>query len=1138
MPINVATGKTRVEPNQVYLIPPDTPMKIADSVLALAPRSEKRKATRPTDYFFRSLASDRKALGIGVVVSPADARDVPGLQAIRDEGGIAIVLSESRAESSLIPPDPVASGVADLALSLEEIGDVLERIGRLPAVTGKELPDRVLEPLDRIIELLKECTGIDFHAYKRGTIHRRIMRRMTLRHYENLDGYLAFLKANEGETALLGDDLLIHVTSFFRDEDTFAALAEQVIPQLFKDHPPGLPFRVWVPGCSTGQEVYSVAMCLLEAMPTRGDQFPLQIFGTDLSEASIGIARAGIYSEAEVSRLSPERRRRFFIRCDGGFQIGKSIREMCVFARHNILSDPPFSRLNLISCRNLLIYLEPATQRHVVATFHYALQPEGCLLLGQSESLREFSELFRQIDRQRRFYGKVSRPETGLRLVRRGFAEDLRLLPARAPVTALARHPEVEMERTAERIVLSEYGPPWILVDENLDVVNSRGDLGPYVQLAPGRATLNLLRMTCDEVRAELSSLLQRARDGETPVRSSFLHREKGVIRSSDLEIRRIPGATPASGACYLIVFFPGNTPGVPALAFSPESEVPAAKAETGAIEVLRQELTLANQRLQAILIERDGAHEELISANEEIQSSNEELQSINEELETSKEELQSANEELNTLNDELRNRNRELGQLSDDLANLLSSTTIPLLTVDNDLRIRRITPAAERLFSVRQADIGRPIGDIRFRLGAEDLDALIRRVIDSLAGEEVELPDRENRWYVLRVRPYRTGDNRIEGAVLSLLDIDRMRRAQTAADLARDFAESVVESVEMPLLVLNGEMKVRVANHAFLAAYGLKSEGVLGRPLDEISEAHWNLPGFRLALERIYRDDSSSEEMEFVQDLPGTYKRTVLINARRIFPRGEHRILIAIRDVTAQRRAERQSASALHESEDALRLSRHELRALTGNLLHAQDEERRRVSRELHDDVSQNVVKLQFDIEALEQTLPPGSEKEKLLALRDGAARLSGDLRRIAYALHPSMLDHLGLTAALSSYAYEFSGRTGIPVEFAAKGVPGELPPAIASSFYRITQEALRNVVRHSGRAAAIRLSGEDLRLTLEIHDTGPGFDREAVRGKGGLGLVSMEERARLIQASFQLTTGPGKGVSIIVSAPLDSGL
>ncbi len=510
-----------------------------------------------------------------------------------------------------------------------------------------------------------------------------------------------------------------------------------------------------------------------------------------------------------------------------------------------------------------------------------------------------------------------------------------------------------------------------------------------------------------------------------------------------------------------------------------------------------------------------------------------------------------SGNGELNSLNNRLHNRNHELSRVNDDLVNLIGGTSIPVLMVDSEVRIRFMTPAAQRLFHVQAGYAGRPLRDFQRRFSDEDLELRIRRVINTRAAEEIELRVRDGRCYQLRIDPCPARDNRIEGAVVTVLDIDELHQARSAAILAGRFADAILEAVPIPLLVLDADFRVLVANDAFLAAYLLHSGEVQHCRIEDLGVAQWDMPEFKGAVRRIHGGQSAFEEFECQQHHPTRGKRAVLISARRVLWQGSARILIAIHDITAQRRAEalmarekarlkktaRKTAAALHETEDALRQSRAELRALTGSLLHAQEEERRRVSRELHDDVSQDVVKLQFDIEALEQSLPPerAKEKQSLMAVRDDAARLSIDLRRIAHVLHPSTLDNLGLTGALSAYATEFSKRTGIPVEFTATGVPDTIPQGIASAFYRVTQEALRNVVRHSGAASTLRLRGENSRLTLAIHDNGPGFDRQEVRGKGGLGLVSMEERARLIGAGFQLDTAPGEGVSITLSAALD---
>ena len=613
-------------------------------------------------------------------------------------------------------------------------------------------------------------------------------------------------------------------------------------------------------------------------------------------------------------------------------------------------------------------------------------------------------------------------------------------------------------------------------------------------------------------------------------------------------------GATDQAG-CFLVLFFASRKDEI---ASKQKKAARESAAGSVAVERLKQELALTSQRLQSIIDERDAANQDLTTANEEIQSSNEELQSINEELETSKEELQSGNEELNTVNDELQNRNQELNHLTDDLANLLSSAAMPILMLDNELRIRRITPPAEHLLNIRSSDIGRPIGDIRMRLSMDDLEPMIRRVIETLSAEEIELQDREGTWHALRIRPYRTADNRIEGAVLMLVDIDQVRRARVAANAARAFAESVVESVQTPLLVLHGDLRVRMTNRAFLQLYRLQPEDVENRLLFEINGEQWNLPEVRTALAQLSAGQAAMDDLEVEQEVAGLGRRTLLIKARAIQPDGENQILAAIEDITVRRSAERilldeserlkrtvrvgaadleHAETALHESQAALIQNREQLRALTASLLRSQGEERRRVSRELHDDLSQKMAKLQFDVETIEQQIPAGQKglKETLLAVRDEVAAVSNDVRRIAYQLHPSTLDHLGLSVALRSFIREFSEREGIQVQFTARKVPAKLDPEIASSLYRVAQEALRNVAKHAGKTAVkIALAGNTDHLSLSIQDEGPGFDPNAVQGNGGLGLISMQERMRLVHGEFSMKTRPGHGVHIAIKVPL----
>jgi len=714
---------------------------------------------------------------------------------------------------------------------------------------------------------------------------------------------------------------------------------------------------------------------------------------------------------------------------------------------------------------------------------------------------------------------------------------------------------------------LAEYAPAWIIVNENLELLHSRGDTSLYLHLPPGRPTFALLKIARESVRGELRKLLAKAKTAGSLKESAGVKVKEGAeIRNVTLEVRRISGPASSAG-CFLVLFFPG------AIDHAVSSASPHPDSNSAAADVarLREELALTSQRLQSIIDERDAANQDLTTANEEIQSSNQELQSINEELETSKEELQSTNEEVNTVNDELHNRNRELNALSDYLTSLLTSTTIPIVMLDNELRIRRLTTAAEGLLNVRPSDIGRPLGDIRMALSLDDVAPIARRVVDTLKAEEIEVRAGDGCWYVLRVRPCRTADNRIQGVVLILIDVDQVRRAELAANTAREFAESVVESLQKPLLVLRSDLRVRLANPAFFEFYNLQRADVENRFLYEIGGGAWNLPVVRTALERLSAEQLPVEALEFEQD-GGLGKRTVLINARLVQRDGERQMLVAVQDITVQKQAERilfaeqerlkrsvqagvaeleqtvktlhtesigrkQAETALHESEAALLQNRGELRALAADLLRSQGEERRRLSRELHDDLSQKMAKLQFDVETLEQQLPSNFPQWKagLLSIRDYVGALSNDIRRIAYQLHPSSLDHLGLSVALRSLSNEFAEREKLEVKFVARKVPRKIPPDIASSLYRVSQEALRNVAKHAGTTAvSLTLAGDTHRLSLTIRDNGAGFDARSVQGNGGLGLISMQERVRLVNGEFSLKTRPGHGVLIAIRVPL----
>jgi two-component system CheB/CheR fusion protein len=590
---------------------------------------------------------------------------------------------------------------------------------------------------------------------------------MALHRLDTVAQYAKFLRHNKKEIRALFDDLLINVTRFFRDERVFRALNKKFLPTMLKkkrkDRETGL--RAWVPGCASGEEVYSLAICILETLGADATRMSIQIFGTDLSESIIDAARAGIYSSAIEKDVSPARLRRFFTKRDGTYQINRAVRDICTFARQNIISDPPFSKLDLISCRNVLIYLGPELHKRCIPQFHYALNPTGYLILGPAESIGGFDALFKIADKKNKIYTK----KNVATLPRLDFQGPFFIpSPTRSPAVDSAAFGQ-QLLQMADRIMLSAYAPAAVVIDSEMRVHQFRGRTDIYLQQIPGPATLNLLQLARPTLLADLRTTIRRAVETNRPAR-----KERSLVKldraAREINIQVVPFKTVASEKSWFLVIFDETTeekkPGK-------ISHRPGKTTSQREVAQLRRELSANKESLQAIIEEQEATNEELKSANEEIESSNEELQSSNEELETAKEELQSTNEELTTLNEELSNRNLEMMQLNSDLSNLLASIQLPIVMVDNNLNVRRATPAARAAFNILQSDVGRPITDFKPNIDIPDLEDLLREVLDTLAVRERKVTDNQRRRYSLRVRPYRTNENKIDGAVITLVDID-----------------------------------------------------------------------------------------------------------------------------------------------------------------------------------------------------------------------------------------------------------------------------------------------------------------------------------------------------------------------------
>ncbi len=906
----------RVEPRHVYVMPPNTRMTIAEGVLNLAPRSDDRGPQMPIDHFLRSLAEDMGSRAIAVILSGSASDGALGLKAIKGEGGITFAEAPQSAKYDSMPRSAVASGAVDFVLPPKGIAQELTRIAGHPYLGVADAPpssaplDVRPEALELILRMLREKSGVDFTQYRQTTIRRRIARRMMVHGVDTLDNYRFYLEGHPSQLQALYNDLLVNVTRFFRDSEAFRILQTSVFPSMIKRQQTDGPIRVWVPGCSTGEEAYSLAIGLLESLDETAN-LSIQLFGTDVSEPAIVKARAGIYPENIELDVPAVLLRRFFVKLDGQYQVRKAVREFCVFAKHNLATDPPFSKMDLVVCRNVLIYLEPELQKHVLSIFHYALNTPGFLMLGISETVGPLSDFFSVIDKKYRVYAKrptSTRFDLGVSSLDRRTATMMgRGKAARTAGEAGGRPADLAQE--VDRVLLSKYAPAGVLVNEAAEILQFRGRTSPYLEPAPGQASFNLLKMAREGLLMELRMAIDKARKQNAPVRREGLSIEQDG-KLTELNLHVIPVSGPAQERNYLVLFERVPSSREPKArgraALSAPLRVRRMTIERQS-ESLRHELTATKEYLQSVIQEREGANEELQAANEELQSSNEELQSTNEELETSKEELQSVNEELTTVNEELHHRNTEVSQVNNDLNNLLIGVSIPIVILSSDWRIRRFTPMAAEILNLIPADLGRPIGDIRPNVDLSDLEPLCQHVINSATVAEREVRDRNGRWYSLQIRPYTTADTQVDGVLITLEDVTVRRASMDQITAARDHAEMIVDTVPMPLVALDADQRVTWASRSFYDTFQVMPEETTDCFIYDLGNGQWNIPALREALAEVFEKNVAFHEFEVDHDFARIGAKTMLLNARPMHGGDKARpmLLLAIDDITMLRKTE-----------------------------------------------------------------------------------------------------------------------------------------------------------------------------------------------------------------------------------------
>ncbi|MFE1746358.1 CheR family methyltransferase [Coleofasciculus sp. H7-2] len=1162
MPVQEVQSGMTVEPNQVYVIPPNTKMVLSQGMLQLTPREKVQGKYMPGDAFFVSLASDRGHKAIAVVLSGSDGDGSLGLKAIKAAGGVTFAQCEDTAKFDSMPITAVATGNVDFILPPEKIAEELANFSRNPLLVYPLPPIAVaelLEPGDALVTifaLLRTATGVDFSHYKPTTLARRIQRRMLLYKLENLEDYARYLQDNPAEVKALYEEILIHVTSFFRDPEAFQLLKKQVFPTITQNKS-GFPIRIWIAGCSTGEEVYSIAICLLEFLENQATQPQIQIFATDISETAIDKARSGIYQENQMIDVSSERRRRYFNAIEeGGYQISKAVRELCVFARQDLGSDPPFSNLDLISCRNVLIYLGETLQKRIVPIFHYSLNPTGFLLLGTSDSTGKYSELFTSIDKKYKIYAKkltTTHPTFSFVTSNHAIAKGDRQPMKQNPTDGF------DLQKKTDQLILNYYAPVGVAINNKMEVLQLRGEIDLYLKLVSGTANLNLFNMVREGLLMELRAAIYQAQRQEIPVRKNGVRIEEGD-RSRIVNLQVIPFKAPTAEERYFLVLFEEAPPTVNSLSpIDPESPEP------GDLELenagLRQELAAVNleqaatqEYLQAVIQEQENINQDLKVANEEILSSNEELQSTNEELETAKEEIQATNEELNTTNEELRFRNLELNQVNNDLTNLLASINIPILILTNDLRIRRFTPMAQRLFNFIPADTGRLLSDIRANLNIPDLEPLILEVLESLSVKELEVQTKEGHWYNLRIRPYRTTENQIDGVVLVLVDIDALKRSAATLESARNYAEAIVETVQVPLIVLDSDFRVNKANRSFYETFQVSPPETAQSPIFELGNGHWNLPGLRSLLENLLANDTNIQNFEVEHWFEGIGQKTMLLNGWKVIQEGDAQmILLAIEDITERKQFETERSHLLTQEQSARQ------QAETANL--AKDDFLSNLSHELRNPLNsmlgwaQLLLKRQRQLDevtvtrALEAIERSAKAQAQLIEdLLDVSRITSGKLH-----LNTRPIDLVSVVSAAIE-SVQLSAETKniqIVSQLNSVTVVGD-----SDRLQQVLWNLLTNAIKFtpSGERVEITLEPVQTHAQIRVSDTGQGiradllpyvFDRfrqgdssssKASQGLG-LGLSIVRHLVELHGGTVQAESpGEGQGTTMTVRLPLQS--
>jgi two-component system CheB/CheR fusion protein len=1134
MPVCEAGDDMEIEPDHVYIIPPGNYLAIRDTRLQLLEPDKPRGTQIAIDHFLRALAEDQQQRSVAVILSGTGNHGSLGLKEVKAAGGMVMAQEPASAEHEQMPRSAIATGLVDYVLPPESMPEALVRYVRQPYIVQAQEekkaapPSEAIEQLDDILGVLRTHTKSDFRCYRKNMLNRRVLRRMSLCHIDTYAAYTDHLRENAGEITALYKDLLIGVTAFFREPEAFKVLAKSVIPELVERSGIDNPLRVWVPACSTGEEAYSIAILFFEQFRVTGKPVNLQVFATDIDKEALEVARRGIYPDSIAADVSPELIKHYFFAAgENHCQVNKQLRDAIVFAPQSLINDAPFSNLDLVSCRNLLIYLEPAMQHKVISLLHFTLKEGGYLLLGPSESIGAAVDMFEAVSKKWRVFRRIGPARRNL--VEIPIIASAGLQWTRIPRVEPARRMGAVYAEVMQKALLKELAPAAVLINRKYEALGFQGPTGNYLEFPSGEPTHDLMSLAREGLRTKLRAACHKAIHDGVPVTVADARvKRNGGYTPCSISVR--PLSEPKEAESLLLVSFVDHTPSTPAGASKTELIEAGSDGENQFVKQLEHELKDTREDLQSTIEELENSNEELKASNEEIMSMNEELQSANEELETSKEELQSLNEELSTMNQQLQEKVEALDVANNDMFNLLASTDIGTVFLDKDFRVQHFTPAIGKLLSLVATDVGRPITDFSAKFHDADLLPDCARVLKDLTRIEKEVWALENNvtapvsrdatpppgasWYIRRISPYRTREDHIKGVVITFVDITRRKGAEEQLEervaqrtkelhISEHRLRAIMESAAEAIVVIGLDGLVTEFNPAAEEIFGYSSDEVAGHNVTLLMPAPYN-EEHDSYLAR-YQKSGKGWLMDKWRELPGRHKDGSIIPLEIIVREIDHigAYCGIIRDLSEQRALEREIA---------------EISTL----------EQERIGQDIHDGLGQQLTGLTMIAASLKSDLAKRNMPEaKNMDLMIGQLHEAvGEVRALSRGLAPIPITPQGLEDALRKLAKDTEASTGINCHFEAQQTVDIEDRTVAMQLYRITQEALNNAVKHA-KATDITIMLGPGHCDLAISDNGNGFQvGEAIAS--GFGLRIMRYRAGTIGCSLGIDSTPGKGAVV----------